>query len=417
MRALSWRWAVVDGIVALAVGIMVYLTVWVWHSGMQDIGEYAHYAQAFWAQSPRLQQFPLEYPPLALLPFTLTLIPASDPAIPFAIGMGVIILAMYAGFIHWAGRRPALIFMLYLLLSEQALMTARFDIFPALLAVGALWAAERHHFAWAQALLALGTLVKIYPLFFVPLVMLAEIRFCAQDGPMARRDWRALVVRLSRSVGGGVGIVMAGLLVVQWRSPGAALAPISYAAQRPVQVESAPATISWLGSLLGAPVAQVYTYHSVNWVGSLPNALLPLTLPALVVGCGLVYLWYARGNLTLAGAFLATLGVVLLTNRVFSTQYLIWIVPFAALVEGLDAAWIVLCLLQAADDALYPYDYSFYTPTNVFWFLVVAACRNALLLYVTARLFWRKQPQEAPEWFTWSPWAKSSSISLPPRAM
>lgn len=437
MRGSGRTWWLIDGGVALAVAIFAWLTVTVWRAGMGDIAVYAGYAQAFWLHSPRFQRFPVEYPPLALIPFALTLLSRSDPTVPFGLGMALVTLGLYVGLARWSGRRAALIWIAYLLLGEQAMVMARFDIVPALLCVAALWAAERGQFGWAHALVALGVLVKVYPIFLLPVLMIAESRKLAHSNASARRlgqrgaeipslakqtpdglgeelrvwwkgtvasvrQWRAVMAPIARHLALSCGMIGGGIALVAWRSPGSALLPLTYAAHRPAQVESAVATVAWLGTWWHQPVQLVYSYGSVNWEGPVTEALLPWLLPALFAGCALVYWRQWRGKLSLPAASLAVLCVTLLTNRAFSTQYLIWVIPFAALAEGLDPAWIVLCLLQSLEDVSYPYAYLHYSAAEVAHFALAVALRNAVLLFITARLLIRDdnkrimpQPTEA----------------------
>ena len=400
MHTHAWRWALVDVAVVATVALMTYLSIAVWQAGISDISIYAQYAHAFWLQVPRFQRFPLEYPPLALLPFALTLLAAPNPIVPFSCGMAVLVVALYVGMVRWSGRRAALICLAYLLISEQAMLVSRFDIVPALLTVGALWAAQRRHFGWAHVLLGLGVLVKLYPIFLVPLLLIAESRLLQQEQSAIKSNWRRWLphmAMLARRVGTQCTVIGVGALLVWWRNPTSVLLPITYAAHRPAQVESLLATIAWFGSWFGMPLTQIFTFGSVNWIGPLPNSLLPWTLPALALGCVLVYLWQWRGKMSLPTAFLAVLCVVLLTNRVFSTQYLIWAVPFIALAEGLDLAWIVLCLLQVLVDIIYPYSIPHSTPADVQHFIMLVAVRNVVLLGVTVRLFVRdKQHSGVP---------------------
>jgi hypothetical protein len=301
-------------------------------------------------------------------------------------------LVLYVALIHWSSRMIAFVALLYLLVSEQALLMERFDLLPTLLALAALWAATRGRFGWAQTWLALGVLAKIFPIFLAPVLLIAQARTVLARMPEPRSQeaiLRALVPPLARSCAILLGITGVGFLLAAWRDPATALAPLTYAAHRPAQVESLLGSITWLGSLVGVPYTQVFTFGSVNWLGVIPDALVPWSFPALVIGCALVYLQQARGKLSLRAACVGVLCIVLLTNRVFSTQYLIWLVPFAAEADGFDFVWLLLCALHVIENAIYPYSYSHYTATDVQRFALVVVLRNAVLLALAVRLFWR----------------------------
>jgi hypothetical protein len=90
-------------------------------------------------------------------------------------------------------------------------------------------------------------------------------------------------------------------------------------------------------------------------------------------------------------ALLAALGigVWLLAARVFSPQYLIWVLPLVALVEGrFNPLWIAVCVLTTL---IYPFAYRGFqlyglsTPDSYpLVFLALIGARNALLVAATA---------------------------------
>lgn len=402
-RATHWPSLAEGAVVVLAIAIILYFTVAIWHTGLLDVAEYHHYAQAFWQQPPRFSALPREYPPLALLPFSLTLLfPTQDPLAVFAWGMALVTLLSYLAFRRWSTRRRALLAVGYLLLAESAMLLARYDLVPALVTVGALWAARRRRFALAYALLAVGTLLKLYPLALVPVVLIehwhtlrrplrADGRPGAGEG---RRQGAPLWVAAGALLCGG--LIALGFGAAYARNPAGVLAPFRYAAQRPVQIESLPATVVWLASLRGVPLVRDYNFGSFNLLGPLPTALAPLGTLAMLVGCLVVYWRQARGRLPFPVAFLASVVVLLATNRVLSPQYFIWVLPLVAEVEGLDVSWLLICALTAAEVAVYPFSLDHYTEREVGVFLLLVALRNALLLAATLRLVFRRGCSQSP---------------------
>src|SRR5262249_31691561 len=142
----------------------------------------------------------------------------------------------------------------------------------------------------------------------------------------------------------------------------------------------------------------LFQYHSCNYLGVAAGAIEPLSTALLVAGCLLVYALQARGRVPLGRAFLATLCVVLLTNKTLSAQYVVWVVPFAAAIDGFDLAWLGICAPTTRE---YPFLYNQYKgcygmsfhPTL---FLVVLAARNGLLLFVTLRTILRREATDTP---------------------
>ncbi len=404
-RLARWQWHILDALAVASIALVTYLSVAVWQSGLGDVTVYYHDALAFWHDKPRFTQFPTEYPLLALVPFSFTLLPIGSFIAAFGVGMGLLNVALYAACLRWSTRARALACLGYLLLGEQAFMTMRYDVFPALLTVGALWAAQRGSYPWAYVLLGLGTLAKVYPALFIPVVLLAQWRACDGAAPPAAKLGRMVATAALAPL-----VIVVGFVVVAWRNPAAALSPLTYATHRPVQVESLFATVAWVGSWFGVSVTQVYSYGSVNWVGSLANALMGWSTPLLIGGCLLVYLWRWRGGLSLPRAFVAVLGMTLLANRVFSTQYLIWAAPLVAEAEGWHAGWLVVFALNGLELGLYPYSTPGYTAADERYFLLAVAARNLTLLAVIAGLLWRTRVAQ-PSLLAASSAATSSGVS------
>jgi hypothetical protein len=391
----------------VVLGRMYAVTHWKLTSG--DVIEYNTYAQAFWLTHPPLHQLPVEYPPLAIVPFSLTLLPPlADIQTIFSLWMAAIVTVGYAGFLRFSTRRRGLIYLLYLLLGSDAVLTARFDIVPALITLAALWATERKRFTLAYLLLAVGILLKLYPAFLLPIVMIAHwqaIRAAHPVGWRWRDGARALVAYMRRdpavrAVAAGAGLCL-GVVVLAFACAMAlagsdALSGFTYASDRPLQIESTPATILWLGTLVGIPAHPEFSFISLNMVGPLDVALKPLSAVALVAGCLFVYWRQMRGRLTIGQAMLACLCAVIVTNKIFSPQYIIWVLPIVAAVEGFSLVWAVIGVLTTLD---FPIVYGLRAPiwdAPFSWqFMPVIAARNLLMLYATLRAMLRSRRQRA----------------------
>jgi hypothetical protein len=435
-RRLTWpgpesdlRWAalVVEmALVAAAIAGVRILMVKTSRLPNGDVVEYHKYALAFWTHPPLFTSLPVEYPPLAILPFSLTLVPPlADFQSVFTWWAGAAALVGYLAFRRVSGRRRALAYLVYLLIGGAATLVARFDIFPALVTVGALWATQARRYKTAYLLLAVGVLLKLYPVFLAPLVVIEQWRALAGSYGEAGlwpapRDWRGWLARdrwarmararATRAVAKGaalfVGVVALGFGVAFLLNPSGALSEFQYASARPLQIESTPAALLWLATFIGIPAHPDFSFVSLNYVGPLDVVLKPLSSLALVAGCLWVYARLARGRLPLAQAFLATLCVVTVTNKVFSPQYMIWVTPFVAEVYGFDLLWLLICGLTTL---IFPY---LYARGNPIWlvpyvkgFLPSVAIRDGLMLVATLRAIlrpiWRAphgqdQPQAPP---------------------
>jgi Glycosyltransferase family 87 len=396
------RWASAPG---FGVVITALITAWfaltqIWNMNAGDVIEYEQYARAFWQGDPPFRALPLEYPPLALAAFSLSLFPAgAGPYVAFALWMGGFAVLIYLLLAHDWSRRSAIAFGIYLLVGAISVALSRYDLVPVAFTVAAWLAAERRRFTLAYALLAIGVLLKLYPVFLLPIFAIAQWRYLqsGDDVRDARRvcRWDALWrVALSLAVT-LAGIVLAFALVV-WRDPAGALSALTFAQTRLIEVESLPATLLWIGTAFGFPAERVFTY-AYNYAGPLDAPLRAASSVALALGLLWVYWRMARGALRLPQALLAALCVVLVTSRVLSAQYLLWALPFVAVVYELDLLWLAICVLTTLEypilvEALAPSWGTTYDPL----FLSALALRNALLLVATIRAIVRTAPLSHP---------------------
>lgn len=385
-------------LVVLAIALTGWLTINVWHTGDFDVFEYQQYAQAFWLGGPgqpRFTAFPTEYPPLALLPFSLTLLPGiADPRVSFALGLSAAFLAGYAGVWRFVGRGAARCYAWYLLLALQSTLLARYDLIPALAVLAALLAARRRRFGLAYVLPAVGTLLKLYPLVLLPVLMIEQMRMTASaagdTGSAQPPGWPRLTWARVRPAFAGaaacVGIVAAGVVLPALRNASGALSFLGYATARPIQVESFPATLLWLGTFVGFPATHSYSFGADTYLSPHGDTIVTLLTLATVLGCLGVYALQLAGRLSIERAMPAAVAIVLLGSRVFSTQYVTWVLPLAAVAGGDTFVWLAICLLTFTDYPwLYPFNHPPYTPSAEASFMAVVATRNLLLLWITCR--------------------------------
>ncbi len=396
------------GLLGVALAMTQVLAVKLWLLGNGDVTEYVHYAQEFWLGSPPFHALPVEYPPLAIVPFSLTLLPPlPDYHTVFAVWMGALVILGYIGFLKYAGRARAMVYIGYLLAGTAATLIARFDIVPALATLLALWMTERGKFGYAYVLIAVGILLKLYPGFLLPIVMIEHWKVATnaailrgedtdeaarswwQGNPVAvaRKLWQRPATRLVvRGTSYCLLLVAFGFGVALAISPAGALSGFMYAGNRPLQVESTPATLLWLGTLFGIPANPNYSFVSLNYVGPLDVMLKPLSAIALAAGCLWVYWRHARGNLRVGQAFVACLAVVIVANKIFSPQYLIWILPLVAYVDGFDVMWLAIAVLTWLDfPIVYQMRHPIWTVPYSWQFMPLLAVRNGLLLWATVR--------------------------------
>ena len=371
---------------ALLCVCLVGLVVFAIHGpfGSGDIKVYHRYALAFWTGQHAFHALPIEYPPLSVAIFSLSLLPPLwDFASVYAAWMAAIFLLGYLAFIRFSSHHQATVYAVYLLLGATGALLGRFDLVPALLTLAALWSANRRHFLPAYLFLALGALLKLYPIALVPLLMIEHRRYLTTHD----RPWpKAVATGVAAVVALVVASLTIGFLLEGWDS----LSTFYYAAQRPLQVESLGATLLWLGSFAGFSAVTEHGWSSYNLVGPLDSGIMALMSVAGIAGLGWVY-WRAwTGRLDLGRAFLAAICVTLLASKVFSPQYLIWALPLVAEVEGIDILWLLICACTTLIyPVLYVNDHIFGTPGPLPYtgtFLGTIAIRNAALIVASLRV-------------------------------
>ena len=154
VRERVMRWLSTPGVGILLAAIITswFALTQVANFNASDVLEYEQYAHAFWFDNPPFRALPVEYPPLALAPFTLTLFPAgAGPFVAFGLRMVDLAVLIYLMLVQGWSRRAAISFGVYLLLGAVSVALSR-DLVPVAFTVAAWLAAERKRFTLAYAL-------------------------------------------------------------------------------------------------------------------------------------------------------------------------------------------------------------------------------------------------------------------------
>ena len=265
------------------------------------------------------------------------------------------------------------------------LLTARIDHAVALLCAAAwlaVFRAERTDsvLAWAAAgaLIAAGVLTKIVPGVVLPAVLLWLVVLAA------RPRWRDAAALLA-----GFAVALLALHGAAWAWWGDGyLRSYTYHVERGAQIESTWAGVILAAGGLGAPVAVEHSYGSFNLATSHNTWVRPLAPWAFLTLAALVA-WRsraARAAAPLARA-LPMLTVVLLlafvlTNKVFSPQYFLWLGPLVAALAGTrrlpaPVAWLFLAA-AVLTQVIFPLNYQGLLDRSP-WMVAVLNARNLLL--------------------------------------
>jgi len=174
-----------------------------------------------------------------------------------------------------------------------------------------------------------------------------------------------------------------------------------YHAARGLQIETSYAGLLMIAHAFGSPLQLALSHGSANlaspWADACASAS-PVLFVALA--CALLAAAVRAQSRELPTLLCALLCAFVLTNKVFSPQYLLWIAPFAwiAAERTRDLRVAPLLLFAAAlSQVLYPRAYlalEHFHPALV----LVLNLRNALMVALLA-LLWRALSQRAPEQF------------------
>jgi len=289
----------------------------------------------------------MEYPPFAIVFLTIPrLIASSEFGYQIAF-VGEVFVFFLIGLVMMSklakryrqSQHMAMILYTVLILMLFEFVADRYDIFPMVLTLLSFYCLVTKKYAWAFLILSIATMTKIYPAVLFPIYLIPFF---------FNRDWRNIL--------SGIGIftvtALAILLLFYVFGPDAAFNFFGSNVDRALQIESLPASVISFLHTLGLTDVSISPFEpgvagsSDNLVGALPDAVAPLMMPLMFIAIVAIYVWYAyilhimrregKDNednrmIVLCGAALLAIMAFMLFNKVFSSQYLIWIIPFLAI--------------------------------------------------------------------------------------
>ncbi len=226
----------------------------------------------------------------------------------------------------------------------------RFDFWPAALAVLALAALLSDRPMPAAVLLGAAIGAKLWPAALLPLfaVWLVKTR-----GPRAAATWGA----------GVAGVLAAIFLPFTILSPGGVGHSFHSQIARPLQIESlGSAVLIAVHHVAGTTLHVTGSFGSQNVTGPGAHAVEVVTSIAGVLALVAIWMLFARGPATggrLVAHSAASIAALLAFGKVFSPQFVIWLVPFVLLAGGLRgvAAGALLAAVLALTHAWFPHHY------------------------------------------------------------
>ena len=333
-----------------------------------DLGVYMESSRRVLEGQLPYRDFDLEYPPLAIVPFTLPRLIAANylPSATAYRGLFLAVMVICSTALAFVVARscrllpvcrsPARSVLIYAIgvMTLGPFLGWRFDLFPALLTGVALFAYLRAQPIAAGCFLGLAAAAKLYPVILLPV-------FGADA--LARRDYRCLV-RLVVAAGAALAAILLPFMLISAHGLGRMFA---YHAERGLEIGSVPAGLGLLADQLGFTQGAIeFRFGAVQtvfpWSDTVLRLLPVITVTALLTVTVLAYIRFRRdvetsqhtGTAMIPFLSLALLAFTL-TSKVLSPQYVAWLLPFFPLLPGRHARWLLIgCALTTA---LFPWQF------------------------------------------------------------
>ena len=303
---------------------------------------YHHYNDLAW-----------EYPPLALVVMLIPRVFASTPyGYQISFDVMMMLFAFFESYLVYRAVREKenaviisianLVLMTMMIIDGSVL--ERFDIVPAVICLAAVILYLDERYTWAFVLVAIGSLVKIYPAllflaFIIPFIV--------------KKDWKN-TARMT-SVTAAVGLAVMAVFYVICSNE--LMNFITYHSDRGLQIESVAGSFIDIFAAVGwTEVSTVITFGSCNIVGNLPDMMSPIVMPLLVImillACAFQFLACKKDKADMVFFSMLYVMVFMIFNKVFSGQYIMWIVPMVVLFfitrEWDDSSWVSFGLITSA---------------------------------------------------------------------
>ncbi len=333
----------------LACAWVATLTLFPWSDeSVGDLGVRRSFAALLLGGELPYRDFAFEYPPLAapligapgLVGTTPDAYWAGFAILTFGLALAVVALTGRLAAATGADPRPAMLAAAAFPLLAGAIVRIHFDLAPVALTLAALVAVLARRPSLGLALLGAGAMTKLFPLAAVPVVFGWLV--ARGEGRAALRGLAALCATVVALAGAAVAL-----------SPDGAVSAARYQLERPVQVESAPASALLAADALGWGEASRVASHKSTGIAHPLSGEVSAAFTAALAGCLVLLTLLAarrgpddgdpadRRRLVLAA--LTAMVAFAALGRVLSPQYAIWLMP----VLGLAVAWRMWALAAA----------------------------------------------------------------------
>ncbi len=321
---------------------------------------YAH-AEAMKAGLIPYLDFDFEFPPFSLVFFLIPGLFTSDLDTYAALfGAEMVLFTLLALYyvlrirerIHVNSAFVAGVFVILMLIYFTDMMK-KFDVIPMALSIAAIYYFIERRFGIAYALSMAGAMVKIYPALILTLFLIVNaVERVPRHRNSILKGIAACII---------VGLVSVVPLIALSVSFSDIVSFITFHTNRGFQVESFPGVLIQLFGLMGLTIFCIepahYTWDVTGPLGDILvqhwNIIYMLAIIAVLVLSAHYILrerdldgrgWNPRSLIVMSAAVIL---VFMLTNKVFSTQYMIWIFPFLAMLPFFARDWRLSVVLAA----------------------------------------------------------------------
>lgn len=384
-------------LILASLAMFVYLVLCLsLRSPENDVVNFYYHAENIKAGFLPYRDYVYEFPPLSLIFFTIPGLFTSDLDCYVGLyGLQVILFTLVSLFlvmrlVQKAGYNrilAAFLFMTFILIYFDE-MIKKFDMICMAFTLLSVYLFSERRFQWAYVVLAIATLVKIYPGILLPVFLLINIMESNSGGMrVALRGFFCSVIT--------VAVVFLAFAMMSV-TPGDILSFMSFHSDRGFQVESTVGVFVQLFAALGmTSVTLVPMYGTFDVMNPICDLLSPYWtyITAVLILSSLYLVIYSLGrndNLSeyrdysmfvMLSTGLITM-VFMLTNKVFSTQYIIWIYPLLVMMvlvqkNGRVELMSAICVLMVIFSRIFLLD----TPGGDM-FLVFVILRDVILLII-----------------------------------
>jgi hypothetical protein len=269
--------------------------------------------------------------------------------------------------------------------SLSPLVVGRFELAPMVLGFAAAcwWFSDRNVLGGVTA--GLGTLVKIFPGVVAAPALL----------------WEAARLRTSRARGTAAYLITLAAGLAFWYALAGrrVLESLAYHAERGLEIESLlGGGLLLFGTITRTEVPWVFNYKAYHIAPAWGSWLAPLTFPLQAAALVLV-MWRSWRSGMHEGVRYSGAAVLafIITGKVLSPQFLIWLFPFLAVLEG-RTGWLarrIFLLCCVATVLVYPGPGFMMILEHRAWPIVLLNLRNLLLVWLLGLLLFGSHPELA----------------------